>query len=142
MERDTHKNKGKCILEPKWHKTQDAPTTKPPTNQTVGFNVSLKTSVVVSSLTPSQQYFAMHVHVGIGSLMICKTQYFAMRVHLAASQRREALIICKTLTLGCNTSACVSLAALWSMECLITARRAGTLGCSTLPREPQKHHGG
>ena len=28
-----------CILEPKWHKTQDAPTTKPPTNQTVGFSI-------------------------------------------------------------------------------------------------------
>ena len=29
----------RCILEPKWHKSQDAPTTKPPTNQTVGFNI-------------------------------------------------------------------------------------------------------
>ena len=39
---NTHKNRVGASLGPRWHKKQDAPTTKPPTNQTVGFNIETK----------------------------------------------------------------------------------------------------
>ena len=42
----------RCILEPKWHKTQAAPTTKPPTNQTVGFTITTRQASGLVSRLP------------------------------------------------------------------------------------------